>query len=494
MTENVGQEPASSAGETGRASSSKAILTALLALLAALLPALALWGFTVDDALITARVASHLASGAGYRFNSSGPVTDAVTPLGYAHVLAAAGSAEPLAMLERARWLGLAAWLPAAAYLGYLLRGLRWSAVLAALLLLALSAPLACWVTSGLETGLVAALATLALGRGPVAPLAAGLAAAWRPELLPWAVVLSGGRALVSEGRSVRAVALALAQSVGPALAVALLRYHYFGDPAPLAVSAKPSDLSHGLRYAAACFVGGGAPLALVAPLALRRADRETRILALAALAHLVALMLAGGDWMALFRLLVPVLPTILYVVARLADRAPGYGAWLRLGSAALVSCVVLITSGLPARHVLEHRRALIERARPVLASARAVAAEDIGWVGAATSSPLIDLAGVTDPVIAILPGGHTTKRIPEELLRARGVDTWVLLLAPGATLEQSWQDSRFAYGVEQRLSRLDLAREFEVTLRIPLGGTTQSYVILKRSRGELDRAPAALP
>src|SRR4051812_8801381 len=57
--------------------------------LAAVLPvAIWLWGFTVDDALISARVAAHLAQGLGYRFNPHGSVTDAVTPLGYAWLLA----------------------------------------------------------------------------------------------------------------------------------------------------------------------------------------------------------------------------------------------------------------------------------------------------------------------------------------------------------------------------------------------------------------------
>src|SRR5689334_13669498 len=87
--------------------------------LAAALPgALLLRGFTVDDALITARIASHLAGGVGYRFNPSGPVVDAVTPLGYAHLLALGGEASPLGMLERGRALGLGAYLLAAALLG----------------------------------------------------------------------------------------------------------------------------------------------------------------------------------------------------------------------------------------------------------------------------------------------------------------------------------------------------------------------------------------
>ena len=51
---------------------------ALLGFGAALPLALALYGYTVDDALITARMASHLASGVGYRFNPGGPVVDRV--------------------------------------------------------------------------------------------------------------------------------------------------------------------------------------------------------------------------------------------------------------------------------------------------------------------------------------------------------------------------------------------------------------------------------
>ena len=65
-----------------------------------------LWGFTVDDALITCRVAWHLARGVGYRFNASGPVVDAVTPLGFAYVLSPFAAAGPLAALSAAKWLG----------------------------------------------------------------------------------------------------------------------------------------------------------------------------------------------------------------------------------------------------------------------------------------------------------------------------------------------------------------------------------------------------
>src|SRR5688500_12062110 len=94
---------------------------AALGLLAALPAALVFRGFTVDDALIIARVASNLASGVGHRMNPGGPEVDAVTPLGYAHLLSLGGAAGTLEMLARSRALGLSAWLAGAAVLGGLL-------------------------------------------------------------------------------------------------------------------------------------------------------------------------------------------------------------------------------------------------------------------------------------------------------------------------------------------------------------------------------------
>src|SRR5580704_15746224 len=87
--------------------------------LAAALPLAAwMWGFTVDDALIPVRYARHLAAGDGYRFNVGGPSTDGVTPLPWAFVLAPFARAAPLVVLTRAKVLGLAVWLAAAASWG----------------------------------------------------------------------------------------------------------------------------------------------------------------------------------------------------------------------------------------------------------------------------------------------------------------------------------------------------------------------------------------
>src|SRR5579859_3665748 len=84
----------------------------------AVIPAIWLWGFTVDDALIAVRYARHLAQGQGYRFNVGGPSTDGVTPLPWPFVLAPIATTDPGLVLVRAKLLGLAVWSVASCILG----------------------------------------------------------------------------------------------------------------------------------------------------------------------------------------------------------------------------------------------------------------------------------------------------------------------------------------------------------------------------------------
>jgi hypothetical protein len=481
--ENEPERAPGSESVAHRAASTKAIQGALVGIGAALPLVVLLYGYTVDDALITARVASHWSNGEGYRFNSYGPPVDAVTPLGFAPLLALLGAGSPLEMFERARLLGVMSWLLGAGLLGALLaRSASLRARLPVLAVLATSAPLGAWASSGMETGFVTLLGCCALAKGAPGAFAAGLAAALRPELLPWAFVLSVGRsAFAVRGPEPRAVALSVGLALGPALAVAVVRQLVFGSPAPLSLMAKPSDLSHGLRYATSAFVLGGLPLLLLAPRAFSKSDGETRVLVISSLSHFGALLLAGGDWMALFRLVVPVLPSVAFAAARLAERSSSAALAVRSVLALAASLFVLVDTGLPARHVLRHRLTLIQDAIPALRGAESVAALDAGWVGVATDKPIVDLAGVTDPVIAALPGGHTSKRVPEPLLVGRRADTWVLLLAPDAGPEPEWRESRFARAVEQRLAAMPFAAEFEVTATLALGGTRQRYLVVKR-------------
>jgi hypothetical protein len=466
---------------TAEMRASNAVKGALIGLFAAVPAVLAFRGFTVDDALVSARVAEHLAAGHGYRFNATGPVVDAVTPLGWANLLAAFGPASVLGMLARARLLGTVAWLAAAAVLGALAGRGRWErAVLVGALLL--SAPLGAWAGAGMETGVVTLLATLAIADVRLAALAAGAAAAWRPELLAWASVLAAGTALLAGGTARERsgeLAWRVGLALGPAFVIAWVRRTSFGSFAPLAVWAKPSDLAHGGVYALGAFLGTGLPVFCVAPRAIARADGRTRVLLAALASHFAALVLAGGDWMALYRLAVPVLPTAILAASRLARFSTPRAVTLRGVAAAAVPLWVLVRVAWPGRQVLEHRLALIEAARPLLRGSRSIACLDVGWVGAATEAPLLDLAGITDPVVAHFTGGHTSKHLSNGLLENRGVDAAVLLLAPGRAPAPHWQDSDFARNVEARLAELPALETFRRRGVLPLGGTDQVYLVV---------------
>ena len=439
-----------------------------------------LWGYTVDDALITARVAVHIVRGLGSRFNPHGPAADAVTPLGYAHLLATFGRSDVLQMFLVAKWFGLGAWLTAAALLGRRIASIGSHARrFTPLSVVALSAPLAAWAVSGMETGFVTLLTTLGLFDGLLGAACLGMAAAWRPELLPFACALAAGRVLVA-GRAPRtAIAFAVCTLV-PTLIVGLLRWHAFGRAVPLSFYAKPSDFAHGLRYALGAFAFTGLPwLLLATPREFKRLPRAARPLFAALLAHGAALVLCGGDWMALFRLAVPVLPACALAAAYLAEQARLAFAIPRLLLALGGALVLAIGLGPSARQVGSQRTQLIARARPVLARDTRIATLDVGWVGAASNADVIDFAGVTDPEVALFPGGHTSKRIPAAWLFARSPSAVVLLLARGAELQTPFEDSVFARAVEQRVATL-IAAEFRVRTRLALGD--QTYVVLEPS------------
>ena len=432
-----------------------------------------LWGFTVDDALVSCRVATHLARGLGYRFNPQGPVVDAVTPLGWAPLLSLFAGGGPLAALAAAKWLGAVAVALSIFGLGRRIAQRVSASYAAALsLCLAVTSPLAAWAVAGMETGLVTALAVVALGDGLLADLAAALAAALRPELAPWCVCIRLGMRLASGMRLGRALA-SPAIVVGAVTFVAALRSIYFGRAAPLALFAKPSDLSHGFDYALHALVQTGLPLLCLAPLALRRASGVAKAVAFGGLVHFTALALAGGDWMSLYRLAVPVLPSFALGAAELWRVTPSWSSWLRLGLAAALSLYLAAALGPVARGVGPDRLRLIERARPALAGARVIAALDVGWVGAASDATIVDLAGITDEVVAMLPGGHTSKRIDDALLRQRDVDALVLLAYP--------PDDALAREVERRAALTPTAEAMSVVARLPLAGGSQHYLIWRR-------------
>lgn len=490
----------------------------------ALVPALAMWGFTVDDALISVRYAHNLASGAGYRFDAAGPSTDGVTPLPWAFVLRPLAGGDPMATLVRAKVLGVVAWTLAGAVLGArvarLLRegdgdgegdgegdgdgedegdgegegdGERETAArrrdvalaAGAMAVMALAFPIGAWAASGMETGLVTALATLAaasLARPKQAAALAGVAAAFRPEMIAWTVVIATGAAL-ARGREGRRGTrrpdrrrpdggVALLLGLLPFVACVVVRLVAFGRPAPLAVLAKPSDLAHGAVYVAAASIVVLTPLLAFVPVALVRSrSRETaqaRVLVVAFLAHALAVLVAGGDWMPYARLMVPVAPSLVLVAVALPRKTSSLWSIVRLALATALGVLLAVRAAPGGRGVQADRADLVTRARPALAGSKVVAALDVGWVSAATEACIVDLAGLTDPSIALLPGGHTSKRVDVAMLLDRGVDTVVV-----------YSEAR---AVEARIVRSDLfADRFERGETLPLGSRGASYTLYHR-------------
>lgn len=453
-----------------------------------------MWGFTVDDALISLRYASHLASGVGYRFNAHGPSTDGVTPLPWAFLLVPLASADLLATLGRAKALGLVLGALAFAGTGYAVGRVRapaWARA-ATLAVLALSVPAAAYAVSGMETPVATLLATgaaLRFDRPRTCALLAGLAASIRPEMLPWALAVAAGSCVVARPPADRrfvVVAFAVTFAIAPFVVCAVIRSAVWGHAAPLAVWAKPSDLTHGWIYAGAGCVVTLVPLLVVAPLALRRSARGAA-LAVAGVVHVVALVAAGGDWMPYARLFVPILPSLGLAAALAAEHAAAWATASRCVLALALGAVLVARGGTSGRSVGADRAALIRDARPVLGPLVRVAGLDVGWIGAATDADLLDLAGVTDPVIATLPGGHTSKRVPPTLILAHDPDALLLYAPyglPGGAVE-AYRDATYSRAIEARLAADDaIAEHFVPSAFLPLGASGAGYVVLLRRYG----------
>ncbi len=453
----------------------------------------------MDDALISVQFARNVASGAGYRFDPTGPSTDGVTPLPWPWLLSPFAHADAWTVLCRAQWLGIAFWTLAAGLLGAAIakvevHGLplvlttpqrsRGRAVrFAALLLVLASLPVSAHAASGMETGVVIALCTASVAlheQGYLSTSLGALAAAFRPELAPWALAWAMGRAIAS-GESRRRIALLSAASLVPFVAIAITRAAVFGHPYPLALLAKPSDMEHGSTYAIAGLIASVVPLACMAPIALSKGHPIGRAIAVAFVVHVVVVVLVGGDWMPYARLFAPVIPglALAYVHA---------GAASKLGPLVTRTALALAIGGYfwvivapKGFNVMSDRARLVADARPVLADCTRVATVDIGWVSVATQSSLVDLAGLTDPMIAALPGGHTSKRVDVAMLLDREVDCAVFYVDPGlrdASLAHP-ETISFAHAVSERLAHNPLFEaHFRPLAKVTLGDSDRGYVV----------------
>lgn len=317
---------------------------------------------TAEDAFITFRFARNLARGAGLVWNAGERPVEGYTNflwLLYSALVIRLGL-DP-ALLTQA--LGVVASL-AALLLIYLFsrRILRLppSASLAAPALLALSGPFATWAASSMETNLFALLVLLGCyfscawvqGRSLPNLLAAQLsllaATLTRPEGLLVFVVLSGiglFLELYRPGRSgLRPYLGALLVYLIPFALYFLWRYRYFGYLLPNTYYAKTGgglpQYLRGAKYSLLFFLlfvlplaplplallwerGAGNSLRPPRNLAALRAALEKHVGASVCLAvvlvYSVYIVYVGGDYMAMFRFFVPLLPLIYLLAGLLA-------------------------------------------------------------------------------------------------------------------------------------------------------------------------------
>ncbi len=449
----------------------------------------ALFAYTVDDAFIVGRYARRLAGGLGYSF-VDGPSTDGVTaPIWLLPgVVGAMMGADPV---DAAKCTGLACAALTVLLLHEAARrraiGALGAAVAGGFLVLAPS--FLAWSVAGLEAP-AAALACTVLAAAVVnepRPLWAGLAAALlvllRPECAPVALALAGQLAR----RIGRPAAPALALPVAALVALAAGRWLAFGALTPLSAAAKPPDLAHGIEYALRVLGYGTALVALPAALHAARGSRRMRVLLGAVGVHLAAIVLAGGDWMPGVRLFVPVLPLVAWMVGvGVSDIVRRTRSKTVLVAAC---CVVLGAPGalfaIDAQQAIEAGRTR-EREGRALAheltrAARRVALIDVGFLAYVGGFEPVDLAGVTDPGIGRLPGGHCDKPITGAMLVERGVDGLLLHASREPRADEEGRLTALAgHPVERRLAMDETVRRVFRVAEIRPYAEGYWYVLLR--------------
>ncbi len=435
--------------------------------------------FAIDDSLISVRYARNLASGIGYRFNAGDPSTDGVTPLPWAFMLAPLARADALSVLHRARFLGGVIYVVTLSAVGWQVGKRETLAMkVAAFALAGVSAAPAAYAMSGMETSVAMGFVTLAVlfrERPLLAATYAGLAVAFRPEAAGFAVAFS--LVLGFEVEKPIVVVRHLGLSLLPLIVTSIVRYSVWGVAIPLAAIAKPSSPSLGFTYAGAGVLSTGVLVVACAPIALMRAHRKTQALAVGLVAHFMCIALAGGDWMPLARLWVPVLLVVPLLFLEVALTSAPWSLWFRW------TLAMALAIGFGGRGILLHRVLLPARLSAIaqatsLLRGQRVAAVDVGWVSAATEGYIFDMAGVTNPLVASLPGGHTSKRISGRMLRDRDITRVLLWASDKPPSLERWKEATFPRHAERRLA-YDL-ESWPASAWVPIG-SRGGYILLSR-------------
>lgn len=482
------------------------------------------WDWIVDDAFITLRYAANVVDGQGFVFNVGERVE------GYSNfswvLLSAAAIKAGLDPLVTMRLLGIASGLlclPLAWALSRRFLGSESWAALVAPAVLAITPPMARHATTGLETlfftlllllalwflqspssarrnlALVAVLWGLTLTRPEgfvfafvlLLPLVPGQLAAWfgQPDDRPFktnGLVIIAGFVLLGG-------------------AFFLWRWSYFGEFLPNTYYAKmtgdPGGVIDGIQYGAEflrnCIALPLLALALV-PCVIGQCRPIFRHLLLVLMAYGGFVVAAGGDWMMVYRLFVPVLPLLAVgsaaglgeLFARLPDTslsAPRWRLALLCGVVAALSTISTFNYEVAVwRQVspeLEAGGYLVSSYRDLgcwlaenTPENATIAVSDIGAIGYFSKRQIVDMFGLVDKHIARRPGKQHGKTDTAYIL-ARNPDFIVLVRTEG----QGHHYLRLPDGELWRSVAFRTA--YSLTREFPMPGTNELIEIFERKQ-----------
>jgi hypothetical protein len=395
------------------------------------------WPFLADDALISLRYAAHLRSGDGLVYNT-GEWVEGYSNLLWVLLCSGLGSLgiEPVA---GACWLGLLAAGGALATVAWALRRQPLASVATGVGVTALCAPLAIWGQSGMETGLVALLLTLAVvGLAPA--IHAGdvrAARAWGPALAlaalcltrpeaPLLVALLAGGWWLAGGQDRVAFRAGLPIILVPAGATLLqvaCRRAWYGSWLPNTAHAKlhvPTTLrvEEGVLHVVA-FCRAEPVLCLLALLGLAvgaRASRGlVRLVSPLLFGTVIWVVAVGGDHFPAWRFLAPLVPVLGLLAGAGVAAIAARRAWLHIAcalglpllgvwawQAQEASPYVVLARNQPWVWDQAAVGRVLERAfgagQPLLATGAA------GGVPYWSGLPCLDMLGLTDPWISRQP------------------------------------------------------------------------------------------
>ena len=493
----------------------KAPLAAFALLVAAVLVSgLLVFHYIPDDTYITLRYARNVLGGTGFVYNA-GERVEGYTNFLWLLLLVVAGKAgAPLVLSARTLSLvfsiGTLALLPVAArekgalaadrapepearresgpaYPG---DGRRAAfALMLPSLIVAASPPFLTWALSGTEIPLFMFLLLWAFilirneSRSWAALIVLALLGLVRPEgaaVFACALVFL----LARRGRSLRAVAAGLAVSAALFAPYLRWKWSYYHSLLPNTFYAKTGPLDvlmdNGSRYVFGFILCYGYLFIVGWYLLRRRGDRAAGPLALFVLPLWLSYLFLGGDWMPNYRLLLPTLPFAALAASRGLQAVAGTE---RRRTAPLLALVILFLVSIPGitgyERLSDERLAvgafarLGERLREILPPSTSIGCGSTGAIGYFTEMPIVDILGLTDPVIA--RSGRIVARQPGHL-KADGAR--VMELAPDLLLLGNIQihrgnrdESAMRLKVQEKeiASRPEFSRDY-VFVNIPLG------------------------